>query len=361
MSDIRIATIGSSAITERFIDALAKVDGVSYVAAYSRDLTRARAFGEPRGATCFFDSLGELVSSDAVDAVYVASPNGLHAAQALRCVKAGKHVLVEKAFAANERLARELFDAAHASGVVALEAMRNLHTEGFAAIERNLGRLGALRQATLRFGKVTSRIKRLNAGEYVSQFDPALASGALVDIGVYVVEPAIALFGRPDRVRASLVTIPVPWGGGGPYVTVDLAGCIVLEYADKVVELSYSKVGDDLLASQAMGDTGTLIWDATNCPRKVTFITHEDVGMAYATVGGTKEEIAVSVPENDMVCEIELFRDAVGRVAGALERVGRFEQATIDSLAVMDEARAQAGVRYPHDEEGSAAGVLAPM
>ena len=119
MSDIRIATIGSSAITERFIDALAKVDGVSYVAAYSRDLTRARAFGEPRGATCFFDSLGELVSSDAVDAVYVASPNGLHAAQALRCVKAGKHVLVEKAFAANERLARELFDAAHASGVVA--------------------------------------------------------------------------------------------------------------------------------------------------------------------------------------------------------------------------------------------------
>ena len=216
MSDIRIATIGSSAITERFIDALAKVDGVSYVAAYSRDLTRARAFGEPRGATCFFDSLGELVSSDAVDAVYVASPNGLHAAQALRCVKAGKHVLVEKAFAANERLARELFDAAHASGVVALEAMRNLHTEGFAAIERNLGRLGALRQATLRFGKVTSRIKRLNAGEYVSQFDPALASGALVDIGVYVVEPAIALFGRPDRVRASLVTIPVPWGGGGP-------------------------------------------------------------------------------------------------------------------------------------------------
>ena len=56
MPDIRIATIGSSAITERFIDALAKVDGVSYAAAYSRDLTRARAFGEPRGATCFFDS-----------------------------------------------------------------------------------------------------------------------------------------------------------------------------------------------------------------------------------------------------------------------------------------------------------------
>lgn len=361
MSDIRIATIGSSAITERFIDALAKVDGVSYVAAYSRDLTRARAFGEPRGATCFFDSLGELVSSDAVDAVYVASPNGLHAAQALHCVKAGKHVLVEKAFAANERLARELFGAAHASGVVALEAMRNLHTEGFAAIERNLGRLGALRQATLRFGKVTSRIKRLNVGEYVSQFDPALASGALVDIGVYVVEPAIALFGRPDRVRASLVTIPVPWGGDEPYVTVDLAGCIVLEYADKIVELAYSKVGDDLLASQAMGDAGTLIWDATNCPRKVTFITHEDVGMAYATVGGAKEEIPVSVPENDMVCEIELFRDAVGGVAGALGRVGRFEQVTIDSLAVMDEARAQAGVRYPHDEEGSAAGALAPM
>mgnify|MGYP000850891895 CR=1 FL=1 len=160
MGVVRIATIGSSAIAERFVDAVGQVEGVEYVAAYSRALGRARAFGEPHGASLFFDGLDELAASDVVDAVYIASPNGVHADQASLLVHAGKHVLVEKSFAPTEREARRVFDAAHGGGVVALEAARNLHTQGFATIERTLSRLGAVAQASLRFGKVTSRIAR---------------------------------------------------------------------------------------------------------------------------------------------------------------------------------------------------------
>ncbi|WP_072500377.1 Gfo/Idh/MocA family protein [Olsenella phocaeensis] len=350
MPALRIATIGTSAIAQRLVEAVGEVADVEYVAAFSRELSRAEGFGRPRGARLFFDDLEALAASDEVDAVYVASPNGLHVPQALVLASAGKHVLVEKSLAPNQRRAKELFDAAHTNGAVCLEAMRNLHTQGFDNIEGALGRLGRVTQASLRFGKVTSRIGRLRAGEHVNQFDPALGEGALVDIGVYCVEPAVALFGRPEAVRASLVTIDVPWGSESPYQRVDLAGSIALEYADKVIELSYSKVGDDLLGSQVMGDEATLLWDETSCPRDLRLVHHEDVGMAYSTVGGSEELVRADVPQNDMVCELELFAAAARGEEAALARVARFERVTLDSLAVMDEARRQAGVRFPDDE-----------
>ena len=125
---LRIATIGTSGICARFCDALAECEGVELVGTYSRDLDRARSFGGPRGARLFFDDLDALAGSPEVDAVYVASPNALHASQTLRMIAGGKHVLVEKALASNEREAREVFDAARAAGVVALEATRSLHT-----------------------------------------------------------------------------------------------------------------------------------------------------------------------------------------------------------------------------------------
>ncbi|OFK22394.1 Gfo/Idh/MocA family protein [Olsenella sp. HMSC062G07] len=349
-SPIRLATIGSSAITERFLDAVRHTEGVTYGAAYSRDLDRAHAFGEPRGATAFYDDLGALAQSDEVDAVYVASPNGLHAEQALTMIAGGKHVLIEKALASNERAGREVLSAAAERGVVCLEAMRNLHTQGFANIQRTLPELGAISQASLRFGKVTSRIARLNAREYVSQFDPELSEGALMDIGVYVVELAVALFGRPQSVLASLLTRELAWEAQEGRDIIDVAGSLSLRYADKIVDLSYSKVGDDLVDSQVLGDGGTLLIPNANVPRDIALVRHEDKGMVYATVSGECETIKADVPDNDMICELSLFRDAVRGDVAAREAVAHFAQVTLCSLNIMDEARRQAGVRFPADK-----------
>ncbi len=164
MDTVRFATNGTSGICERFLEALPEASGAEYVAAYSRDAARARAFGEKYGARLFFDDLSELAASDEVDAVYIASPNGAHASQALAMIAGGKHVLVEKALASNEREARDVFDAAREAGVVVLEAMRNLHVPTFAAIERTVGsELGAVRHGPGRVCKVPTRVGRLGA------------------------------------------------------------------------------------------------------------------------------------------------------------------------------------------------------
>ena len=351
MESLRIATIGTSGICARFCDALAECEGVELVGTYSRDLGRARSFGGPRGARLFFDDLDALAGSPEVDAVYVASPNALHASQALMMIAGGKHVFVEKALASNEREAREVFDAARAAGVVALEATRSLHTPSFRAIERVVsGELGPVRLATIRFSKVSSRMPRLLAGERVNIFDPALAAGALMDIGVYCVEPAIALFGRPDEVRAISVTAPVPGcAEGDPCSTIDLAGEVILGYADKVVNLSYGKASDGMLGSQVEGERGTLVWEPTSGPERLWLHECAVAGQVFRVERAEMRPLEVEVPENDMVCELADFVAATRGDAAALAARERFERVTLDSLAVMDEVRRQAGVRFPAD------------
>lgn len=351
MAALRFATIGTSDIAEQFLRALSTVKGARLVGCYSRELDRAREFGRHFGATHFYDDLSELAADPAVDAVYIASPNGLHASQALQLVEGGKHVLVEKPFAANEREARDVFDAARSAGVVALEAVRSLHVPAFATIERVVREdLGPVRIATFRFSKVTSRISRLRAGERLNVFDPALAGGALMDIGVYCVEPAIALFGPPDEVRCLSVLCRVPGAGErDPFSVIDLAGEIILGYHDKVVSLSYGKVSDDRLSSQIEGEHATLLWDQVSCPSNLRVHEHVDRGMIYRMGSDPLRSIDVLVPDLDMACEIEDFVSAVrGDVRGVALR-DRFESVTLDSLAVMDEARRASGVLFPSD------------
>ncbi len=346
MGKIRFATIGTSGICERFIDALTQTEGAELVGCYSRSLDKARSFGESRGATRFFDDLAALAAADEVDAVYIASPNSLHAAQARAMVRGGKHVLVEKAFASNAVEASGVFEAAAAHGVVAMEAMRNLHTPGFAAVRACLPELGQVRIADFSFSKVTSRMSRFRAGERVNIFDPHMAAGALMDIGVYCVAPAVALFGAPDRVAAVACTADVPGcEPGDPCSVIDLSGVLALGYADKSVSLTYGKVSDDQLSCQVQGEDATLVFDKVYCPESLRVFDHEDKGLVFTVDEVAARRVETSTPENDMVCELEDF-------LGAIEGSGadaRFREITLGTLAVMDEARRQVGVVFPAD------------
>ncbi len=351
-SKVRIATIGTSGIARRFLDALASYDGAVYAGAYSRDLSRAQAFSREHGGGLAFDSLDDLCANPDVDAVYVSSPNGLHAPQALALVRAGKHVLVEKALASNAREARGVFDAASEHGVVCMEAMRSIHTPGFRAVAETLPELGEIRLAHWGFSKVTSRIKRLRAGERLNVFDPRLSEGSLMDIGVYCVEPAVSLFGHQETVQASLITAPVPGEpADSPYGRIDLAGAMLLGYGDKVVSISFGKISDDLAPCQIEGERASLVFDDITKPCHLRVIEHVDQGLTWGTVGGSERTVVVENPENDMVCELDDFCRAVSGDAVARGHADMWGDVTLVSLGIMDAAREQCGIRFPPDDE----------
>ena len=83
-------------------------DLVEPYAVAARDAGRAADFATKYGFPVSYGSYEELVSDPNVDLVYIATPHNLHAEQAILCMKAGKGVLVEKAFGANAAQTREM-------------------------------------------------------------------------------------------------------------------------------------------------------------------------------------------------------------------------------------------------------------
>jgi len=87
------------------------------VAVYSRDRGRAEEFAQNHGARAAYDSLDALLQDSRVDAVFVASPNALHAGHTLQAAHAGKHVLVEKPMATTVNDALAMVRQCRAAGV----------------------------------------------------------------------------------------------------------------------------------------------------------------------------------------------------------------------------------------------------
>ena len=90
----------------------------------------------------------------------------------------------------------------------------------------------------------SSKLDRYLAGELPNIFNPALETGAFMDLGVYCVYPALALFGKPE----SFTMEPQMLESGA-----DGAGILTMRYPDKLVTLTYSKLGESLENTEFQG------------------------------------------------------------------------------------------------------------
>lgn len=273
---VRVAVIGTSAISGSFSDAVAAADGIRVDAVFSRDPVRAAEAAERFGAAWSSASLDEVLGSPLIDAVYIASPNSVHAGQAAAAIAAGKHVLVEKPAVLASAQWRDLVEQSRAAGVVLLEAMRTAYDPGTALVRSLLPQLGDIRSVSFRYAKRSSRYDQVLAGERVNMFDPALGGGALADLGVYCLHAMVGFFGMPDRVAAAVV----PLSSG-----VEGAGSIVASYPAMVAELGYSKISTTQLGSEIQGEDATLVVDLIASPRVVELIARDGTVSRHEIAG----------------------------------------------------------------------------
>lgn len=324
---IRVATIGTNFVTDWFLEAARRCPELRHEAVYSRSLKKARAFAQRAGAPLAFDDLTQLAESPRVDAVYIASPNGLHFKQAQLMLAHGKHVLCEKTIVSNLRELEVLERTAREHGAVLMEAVRSVHTRGFRLVREALPRLGTLRLVHFEYCQYSSRYDKFRNGVVENAFNPALSNGALMDIGVYCVRPLVMLFGAPDSVRADGIRLP-----NG----VDGAGVIHAGYAGMRAELVYSKISNGGVPSQIQGEEGTLLIESISDPRCVTLLPR----------GGPAQELLHPEGPADMYSEIADWAALIeaGDTRGEDLRFSRME------LALMDEIRSLLGIRFPADE-----------
>lgn len=101
----------------RIAPAAALAEDAEIIAAYSRDQQRADEFASRHGARAAYTSVGALLEDSRVDAVFIASPNHLHASYTKLAAQAGKHVFVEKPMSTTASEGLDMVKACSAHGV----------------------------------------------------------------------------------------------------------------------------------------------------------------------------------------------------------------------------------------------------
>ena len=292
MRKIRFATIGTSAIVNEFLQEAKTCESFLYVGAYSRDKKRARELAKPFGAVKFYDSIERLSKDSDIDAVYIASPNSLHYEQTIAMLQGQKHVLCEKPFAANKAQAQEMLTLAKQNPLVCMEAMRSLYDPAFTVIKNNLHKLGPIRMSSFLFCQFSSRYTSYKNGNWENRFSPEMAGGALMDLGIYCVEPMIYLFGEPLKMHTDSVIL------NGK---IDGAGSVIARYDSHLVNLHYSKISKGVVPSTIQGEKGTMLIEAIDTPKRIE-IVYQD---------GEKELLLGSQEESNMSYEIKGFLQAI--------------------------------------------------
>ncbi|WP_134683037.1 Gfo/Idh/MocA family protein [Brevibacillus migulae] len=326
---VRFGVIGTNWITEEMLRAGQEVSSFQFTAVYSRTADRAAEFAQKFGVSTIFTDLTEMAQSEEVDAVYIASPNSLHAQQAITLMNHGKHVLCEKPMASNAREAKEMIEAARRNGVVFMEALKSTLLPNFAAIRENLPKIGEIRRYFASYCQYSSRYDAYKAGTVLNAFKPEFSNGALMDLGVYCLYPLVVLFGKPERISAHAMMLESG---------VDGEGSILLSYQGKDAVIMYSKITNSDLPAEIQGEQGTMVIDRISNPQHVQ-IRYRD---------GRVEDVSVAQEKHSMSYELAEF-------VGLIEN--RKQQSEINShenslvtLEIMDEARKQIGLVYPNDK-----------
>ena len=317
---LRFGIVGTNFISEWFAAACRRTQGrAEAVAVCSRQLPRAEEFAAKAGVANSFDDLDAMLEE--VDALYIASPNAAHRGHALQAIGAGRHALVEKTMGTSAAEVEEILDAAEGAGVIAMEAVRNVHNPVHQLVRDTLPRLGALRHARFEKLQYSSRYDKFRDGVVTNAFEPSLGNSALADIGVYCLQPALDLFGTPQRTTGASVRLDNGFEGGGS---------LVLDYGSLVADIVYSKVASGMGPSVINGEDATLVLDDPGETSRI--VLHERSGEVTVLLDAGPVE-----PAGMMHHEVLDFVDQVD--AGAIDP--RWSQLTLTSRRVMDEQLAR--------------------
>ena len=211
---IGVGMVGAGMIADWLAQGVREHGGGEVVAVFDLQRERAREAQERWGAAKVAESLEELVSDDAIDAVIVATPPAAHAEPTIAALEAGKHVLCEKPFALDLAEARAMVLAAERSpGFLACASSRQRVSPVHQTARRliDAGSLGDVYYAYYRMWRVRGRPGQHYAPESPWFLDSSIAGGGVImDIGVYAIDSVLWLLRNPTVVSVTAQTRRIP-------------------------------------------------------------------------------------------------------------------------------------------------------
>lgn len=323
---IRWGVLGPGRIAHRFAGGLSAVDDSRLYAVASRSSERAEAFRARWDGEVAYGGYEALAADPSVDAVYIATPHRFHFENAMMCLEAGKHVLCEKPLAVNQDQAVQLVEAARARDLFLMEALwtRFLPIYRLAKTWLDEDRIGEVRQVVSSFSILADR----NPDGRLLNLE--LAGGALLDLGVYNIALSQWAFGmNPIGVTArgfigetgvdEIVSATLDYGGGRMAQFM----CGLRAQMENDLRI-YGTDGEITVKSLFLaGTTATLI------------------------TRGEESTVTKPLKVNGFEYQIEAASTCIQE--GLVESTIMPHADTIANAGLMDEIRAQIGLRYPFE------------
>lgn len=336
---ITFGTIGTNWITDSWIDAAHKSGKWQLHSVYSRTKEQAQVFGKKHNCSSLHTYLNEFADDSGMQAVYIASPNSLHYEHAKVCLQAKKHVILEKPATSTPEELDDLFRIAKEHGVMVIEAFRHIQEANYKLLKKLLSqdkKLGPIYGASFTYASYSSRYTNVLNGEVPNIFSLDFSGGSLVDVGVYPVTFAVALFGEPK----SQTYVPFICKTG-----VDGGGVIILNYGDFGVQINNSKGYTSTAPCEVYGEKGTITVNATT---DISTVKHldpktkktEELAGPYKTV----EKPNVNMEEE----AVEFARIINEKDTKAAEELAEISKIVIRVTSSM---RRQNGLLYPADKK----------
>ena len=338
MKKIRFGVVGTNNITDWVIAGGRQDERFELTAVCSRTQERAEEFAAKHGIPHIFTSLEEMASSPLIDAVYIATPNYVHAEQSILCMNHGKHVLCEKPFASNAKEVRLMIEAAKKNKVTLMEAMISTLNPNFAIAKERMKDLGTIRRYFASYCQYSSRYDKFKEGIILNAFKPELSNGAVMDIGIYTIYPMVTLFGKPQQIEAQGIVL---------HTGADGQGAVNFQYEGMNATVLYSKIANSALPTEIEGEAGNLLLDKIHITKQVDYIPRQ------VTTQGKEQEnhcqsIGAPLEKSEYYYEIAEFINLIEQ--GKQESNVNSWENSLTTLEIIDEIRRQLGVHYPADE-----------
>ena len=240
---LRYAIVGTNWLSHIYYHAI-EAAGDRVAAVCSRSRERAAELGQ--GKALVYTELDEMLKNPDIDVVYLCIPNVLHADAALRCLRAGKHVLCEKPATISAAEMEEILHTARTEGRIFAEAVMNFYSPVTDRLRAELAQDPVV-SARLDYSQRSSKLDKLRAGAHITSFDRKLYGGVLTDLGCYVLHFAVNLFGAPKKLDASAVFLG----------EVDGTDVLTLHYDGFDVSVTVSKCAHSMIGSEIQCDRAT--------------------------------------------------------------------------------------------------------
>lgn len=331
MTKLKLGTIGTSWITDSFIEGALATSFYDLNTIYSRNKEKGEEFASKYDKVLVETDFNKFLTNKELDVIYVASPNSLHYEQSLLALQAKKHVIVEKPATLNVKQWDHLLEEADKNKVFILEAARHMHLPNLEIIQKEVEELGEIRGGIFPYVRYSSRYDNVLAGEEPNVFSLNFAGGALMDLGIYPIYTAVALFGKPKENYYFAQKIATG---------VDGIGTVILRYEKFDLTILVGKNASSAAEVEIYGADKTLIIDHVSHLAKARLLD-------IRTFAEQDVELE-AVRKNDMYYEALTLAEMIlqPNSTKTKERYQHYSNLARIVTELLDELREQAGIVF---------------